>query len=244
MLHIAICDNDPLELRQLADALAVCAAQGQAVTCQQFTSGVDLLESLGQGMQYDAVLLDILMPEMSGIELGARIREAAPDTYIIYTTSTPDFALQAYGNHALRYLLKPVQPAELASALELVASLCENKQPTILIHSTSGIVTTTPDKIILAENVARTVQYQLADGSKVQTISRRGKMDESVDPLPTLPEFIKPHNSFWINMNYIRKIERDDFVMDNGAVVPISRSRQAEVKRAYLKFLEASGGRL
>ena len=222
--------------------LQAYAAQGKAIVWRTFTDAAELLENLRQGARFDAALLDILMPEVSGIELGRYIKEECPGTAVIYTTSSRDFALDAFQNHALRYLLKPVQQAELFSALDMAYAMYEQRQETFLIKSSTGIVSTTPDRIVLAENTGRTVRYLLADGTSVQTVSRRTRLDEAVAPLPERPEFIKPHNSFWINMTYIRAIQKDDLVMDNGLLVPISRSRQQEVRRAYLKFLESTGG--
>lgn len=242
MLQIVLCDNDKAELEALVPMLQTYAAQGRAIVWRTFTDPAELLENLRQGARYDAALLDILMPGVSGIELGRYIKEEAPATSIIYTTSSTDFALDAFENHALRYLLKPVRQADLFSALDLAYTLYEQRQETFLIKSSSGIVSTTPDRIVLAENTGRAVRYLLADGTSVQTVSRRTRLDEAVAPLPERPEFIKPHNSFWVNMTYIRAIRKDDLVMDNGLLVPISRSRQAEVKRAYLKFLESAGG--
>lgn len=242
MLQIVLCDNDETELQALIPMLQAYAAQGRAVVWRTFTDPAALLENLRQGARYDAALLDILMPEVSGIDLGRYLAEHAPATSVIYTTSSKDFALDAFQNHALRYLLKPVKQADLFSALDLAYTLYEQHQETFLIKSAEGILSTTPDRIVLAENTGRTVRYLLADGTSVQTVSRRTRLDEAVAPLPDRPEFIKPHNSFWVNMTYIRAIQKDDLVMDDGLLVPISRSRRAEIKRAYLKFLESAGG--
>ena len=244
MLQIAVCDNDQEELEQLLPMLQDYAAQGRAIVWRSFTDPAALLENLQQGARYDAAVLDILMPEVSGIALGKYLKEKSPATAIIYTTSSHDFALDAYQNHALRYLLKPVQQQDFFSALDMAYSLYEQREEPFLIRSADGVITTTPDRIVLAENIDRMVRYLLADGTTVQTVSRRTRLDDAVAPLPDRPEFIKPHNSFWVNMTYIRAIEKEDLVMDNGLRVPISRSRYKEVKHSYLKFLEATGGAL
>lgn len=244
MLQIAICDNEQKELDLLVPMLQKYAAAGHAAGWRCFTDPAELLQNLQQGARYDAVLLDILMPGITGIDLGGYLREHCPDTVILYTTSSPDFTREAFQNHALRYLLKPVQQEELFSALDLAYSLYEARQEPILIKTVTGVVTTTPDRIVLAENTGRAVRYLLADGTSLQTISRRTRLDETVAPLPERPEFIKPHNSFWVNMTYIRELRKDDLVLDNGMLVPISRSRQKEAQHSYLKFLERTGGSL
>jgi two-component system, LytTR family, response regulator len=65
----------------------------------------------------DLVLLDIEMPGMNGFELLESLDEV-PD--VIFTTAYPQYAVQAFEANALDYLLKPVAPARLASALARV----------------------------------------------------------------------------------------------------------------------------
>jgi len=244
VLRIAVCDNEEQELNRLEAQIEDYAQQSdENIKWTGFKDSKELLESLQRGEAYDVALLDILMPGLSGIELGKYIREQCPDMGIIYTTTSRDFALEAFENHALRYLLKPVEQTELFSALDLAGSLRKKKQEPIVIKSSDGMVMTTPDQVILVENVDRCVQYQLTDGRKIRTVSRRSRLDELVAPLPDRPEFLKPHNSFWVNMNYISELKKEELIMDNGAIVPISRTRLQEVKRSYFHFLETMGGR-
>ena len=244
MLNIAICDNDPAELEQLTAGVRAYAAERTEIAWQAFSDPAALLRSLEEGAEYAAAVLDIIMPGLGGIELGKYILENRPSIPIIYTTSSSDFALQAYGNHALRYLLKPVQREELFSALDMACRLSGLRQETLRIRSNTGkLVAVSPDEIVAVTNEGRGVRYIMADGSSVLTPSKRGKLDEVVEPLPERPEFIKPHNSFWVNMLYIREMQQTELTLDNGMRVPISRNRLTEVRRAYLGFLEMRGGR-
>lgn len=244
MRNIAICDNDTAELEQLAEDVRAYAAARPDVAWQSFSDPALLLEALKDGAEYAAAVLDIIMPGVGGIELGRYILENRPSVPVIYTTSSRDFALEAYDNHALRYLLKPVRRDELFSALDMALSLGEVRQETLRIRSNTGnVVTVSPDEIVAVANEGRGARYILTDGRSVQTPSKRGTLDDIVEPLPERPEFIKPHHSFWVNMRYIREMQPTGLTLDNGMRVPISRNRLTEVRRAYLSFLEVRGGR-
>ncbi|MBU1342438.1 MAG: response regulator [Proteobacteria bacterium] len=70
---------------------------------------------LVQGYDYDVVVLDVLMPEMDGIETLKLLKEIAPLTQIIMLTgnATVDNAILGMKNGAYDFLLKPVETAVL-----------------------------------------------------------------------------------------------------------------------------------
>ena len=74
--------------------------------------------------RYDAVLTDISMPRVSGIELLRAVRERDADVPIVLMTGGPDLetALQAIEHGAFRYLVKPVQLNELKSVVRRAAA--------------------------------------------------------------------------------------------------------------------------
>jgi two-component system LytT family response regulator len=65
----------------------------------------------------DLVLLDIQMPEMSGLEVAA-VLEAETRPHVIFVTAFDEYAIRAFEVHALDYLLKPIDDERLAAALE------------------------------------------------------------------------------------------------------------------------------
>jgi len=93
------------------------ASQGYEVICTR--NGRDAMD-LVQTSSFDAVLSDISMPGMGGIQLLKAVRKADLDLPVILVTGEPhlDTAIQALRHGALRYLVKPVRPQEL---LDVVA---------------------------------------------------------------------------------------------------------------------------
>ena len=65
----------------------------------------------------DVAILDINMPQIDGITLAARIKEAHPQTAILFLTAYKEYAFDAYSVHPTGYLLKPVSQEKLASEL-------------------------------------------------------------------------------------------------------------------------------
>jgi NarL family two-component system response regulator LiaR len=82
------------------------------------TNGLEAV-SLVQELQPDVVLMDLIMPEMDGIEATRRIKLANPDTKILILSSFGDQnnVLPAIQAGALGYVLKDISPEELSEAL-------------------------------------------------------------------------------------------------------------------------------
>ena len=108
----------------------VLLAQSMAAMCRSFTD-VDEAEALTSGRQAlewfekndaDIAILDIDMPDISGLQLAARIKTTHPDTKIIFLTGFSRFAVDAFKLRASGYLLKPVDEEELAKEIEYAAS--------------------------------------------------------------------------------------------------------------------------
>jgi DNA-binding LytR/AlgR family response regulator len=86
--------------------------------------GAEIVASVGDGdaalaaiemLKPDAALLDIRMPGLSGLEVAARLRTPCR---IVFITAYEEFAVQAFEQAAVDYLLKPVTAERLAKALE------------------------------------------------------------------------------------------------------------------------------
>ena len=103
--------------------------------------------------------LDIDMPEMNGLELCKKIHEISPVTKVIFTTGYPQFALDAFKNHAIGYLLKPVKKDDLYY-IELVGKDISIFD-TISLNVTININNSIFYIIYLLEFLLRNIQYKV-----------------------------------------------------------------------------------
>src|SRR5256886_10515546 len=85
----------------------------------QASSGVEALSIINSGESFDLMLSDLMMPEMDGITLLERVKEARPDMPAIMVTAVHDIsvALAAIRNGAYDYLLKPFEREQLLAAV-------------------------------------------------------------------------------------------------------------------------------
>ncbi|MBX3751327.1 MAG: response regulator [Opitutaceae bacterium] len=97
------------ELRRLLAAFPAITVAGEAANATQAREQIAAL-------QPDLLFLDVQMPGETGMQLLESLEPPVPQ--VIFTTAYDEFAVKAFELNALDYLLKPVDPARLAAAIE------------------------------------------------------------------------------------------------------------------------------
>jgi DNA-binding NtrC family response regulator len=124
--QILVVDDDPLVNEFFEAALSRSGHQVQ--TASSAAAALELLPEI----DFDLVLSDVKMPQMTGIDLLRRIKAESSDTVVIMVTAygTVKDAVEAMKLGAFDYILKPILPDELelvvAKALEFRALVLEN----------------------------------------------------------------------------------------------------------------------
>ena len=137
-LDVLVVDDDA-DIRQMLRG--VLEDEGHAVT--EAPDGNRALAAL-DGRRFDAVLLDVKMPGMNGLEALEQIREQAPQTGIIMVSGEGSIstAVQAIKRGAFDFIEKPVDPEHLLTVLAQAAQLTELRRstPVAAAESELGIV--------------------------------------------------------------------------------------------------------
>ncbi len=118
-MKIICVDDEPLILKMTTD---LCRELPQKPEVNGFSSATDALLWL-EDHNCDIAILDINMPDMSGITLAASIKNKHPFTAIIFLTGYSEYALDAFKLHASGYLLKPVNKQRLTEEINYAISL-------------------------------------------------------------------------------------------------------------------------
>ncbi len=112
-LKVLIADDEPLAAERLQLLLARCPDIDLVGTASDGESAVRMAEAL----QPDALLLDIAMPGLDGIEVARAIASPQHSPAVVFVTAFDSFAVAAFEVAAVDYLMKPVDPVRLERAL-------------------------------------------------------------------------------------------------------------------------------
>ena len=115
-LAILAVDDEPRALADIKHLLETSASVDRVATA---TSAKEALVYLSGG-RYDALFLDVHMPEIEGMALARLLRRFADPPAVVFVTGHPDAAVEAFEIQALDFLVKPVGRERLESALSRV----------------------------------------------------------------------------------------------------------------------------
>jgi len=121
-LKVVLVDDEAPARSRLRDLIADCAPLVPAQVVGEAANGREALELLAS-VAADLVLVDIRMPQMSGIEFARHALALESPPAIVFVTAYDEYAIKAFELRALDYLLKPVRRARLQAALERARGL-------------------------------------------------------------------------------------------------------------------------
>lgn len=245
MFHIALCDDDARQM-QLTHKLLdnYLALRGVAAKIWEFSNGQALLNAM-YDETFDLYLLDIVMPEMDGIDLGMELRKSDENGVIFYLTTSPDFALQGYSVKAASYLLKPVQEEKLFSVLDdALKAISDRHEQSIMVKTADGMSRLLLDHILYVEQKERAPRYYMKDGSCVVGVTIRTSFQDTIRPLLADKRFYLCGASFVLNLHCIKSINKADVLFVGGQQTTVPRRSAAELNTAWIHYWLEGGHQL
>jgi len=234
-LRLLIVDDEPparARLRRLLAALPDVQVVGEA------DGGLQALV-LADALRPDALLLDVQMPELSGLDVAASLPDAAAGRpAVVFVTAFDDYALPAFDAAAVDYLLKPVDPARLARAIERL----RRQRP-----STATTARPAADRLVVSERgqvqiiaCHELLWLQAADNYvELHTAQRMHLLRRTLDGLlaDLGPGFARIHRSRAVALAAVRSVEAADrgnatVRLTNGAALGCSRPWRDALQRA------------
>lgn len=233
-MKIAICDDNSLEIARISAFIDTYIRENAApLTYKTFQSATELISNVST-VNYNILLLDILMPGINGMQAAQEIRSFDEGVKIVFLTSSPEYAVESYAVKAYDYILKPVSKHKLFSILDEV--IAEEQKPLdgLTVKTQFGMARILFSNLAFIEVMNKKLYFNLVDGSVREVTSSLNKIE---DKLLARPEFIKVHRSYIVNLWQVSELGSKKLVTHSIQSVPISRLLYGKVREAYMKHL-------
>lgn len=150
MIAIAIVEDDQQEQKRLQQYLMRYAMENQQTfSFALYSNALDYLEDK---QKFDIVFMDIMLPNMTGMEAAARMRAYDSKTVLIFVTTMVQFAIKSYEVDALDYIVKPVNYARLTMKLQKAIRVIEsNSGGTVVINDAQGMIRCSTNELLYVE---------------------------------------------------------------------------------------------
>ena len=222
-----IAEDEELLRTALSSLLKEAWPQLQIVA--ECEDGASALESIAE-LQPDVAFLDIRMPGLTGIEVARGLADASPRTQVVFVTAYDQYAIDAFQQGAIDYLLKPITRERLLATVQRIQAraaaghpdgatleallrhlsareMPASKPPLVWITASAGKDT----RLIMVDDVA----YFQADNKYTTVMTAEGEsllrtpLRELLDSLDAAT-FKQIHRSTIVNMKAVASVSRDD----------------------------------
>jgi len=243
MLTALIVDDEPLartHLRRLLEEqnVAVLGEAGNAAEALQ--SAEDLRPNL--------LFLDVQMPGLTGMQTASALLHLECAPLVIFVTGYSEYAVSAFDNDALDYLLKPVAPDRLAHTLVRARARLsdvrqqERDQNSVDIRARSVPLRRLPVREDYAVRLVRVEDILYATTREKRVMVRTSAKEyrtyytlTHLESLLPVEQFLRIHESYIVHIEYIEELlflgnHSYSVRLSNGAQVPVGRTRYAELQ--------------
>lgn len=226
-MHLAICDDEPAELKMIVDFWEKYdPARKFKFSC--FSSACELLAA-AKNQQFHIILLDIEMSGQTGFDAAQELIAQDKQPLIIFVTKSPAYSIRGYGL-AFRYLLKPLNWPDFRDALD--AALAEYESNRLMLHLSDRETAIRFEDILYIETYDHlTIVHTLKNAYTL-----RSSLSDLTSRLPR-NMFVSPQKSYLVNMHYIASVYLQTLALVDGTSIPISRRKRAEFNLALNEFL-------
>jgi two-component system LytT family response regulator/two-component system response regulator LytT len=228
----------------------------------QAGNGVEALRAIEE-QQPDLVMLDVQMPGITGFEVARRVIDAGIESQLVFVTAFDQYAIDAFNVNAVDYLLKPVEPERLTTAVDrvrkrvaadrsaskplagddldrLVQMLSDRqgRREQLALKVDERFLLVHADEVVHAsveDEAIRVVTNSLSGTSNYRTLDElQARLDPAV--------FWRVHRSHLVNINKIKEIVpwfSRNYILKmrdaKGTEIPVSRAQTRRL-REYLKL--------
>ena len=240
-----IIDDEPLALKRLQRLLKKYNEIEIVAEASDGKHGLELIERHKPGL----IFLDVEMPVMNGFEMLGKLKHQPK---VIFTTAFEDYAIKAFEENSIDYLLKPIESERLDKAIEKLKrfngsdTLTEPAQIHTLLKAlgtkkeNKSIPVRIGDKILLIKS--EQIIYFEAKEKFVYIVTEEGREYLTDFTLTSLEEkltfpFLRVHRAFIINCDKIKELYRG-FNSSFTIVMKDSKGTKISTGRSYLDSIK------
>jgi len=228
-MRFAICDDNANDLKSMQEVFRRVVPEH---TLDAFSDGRKLLDTISGGTDYDLLFLDILMPQITGMELAREVGRLAPDMPVVFLTDSEAYAVEAFSVKALHYVLKPMTEQALRECLN---RLKERQSARLRIHiiSSSGVQQILfADEIQYAQSNAHYYDLHLKDGTVIKVRMTQSEIRETLGD-----SFLPVSRGLVVNVEFIRQLGPKSCILKDGREILLSRANMDEIHSAYAAYV-------
>ena len=234
-LKIAVCDDNKKDREKLKSILLnYYIANDVELSVDLYADGKELLNHYQKPEDYQIILLDIEMPEISGIQLAETIRsEIDKYAFIVFISNYPQYMQDSFRVRPFYYITKPYVPQDIFDLMDNIIREIESSRIIYSLISTEKGDVTINIRDLLYIEASDSRNNLLTFHFCNHELTTKGTIAHWLEQLKDY-NFYQCYRSILVNLLHIHYFDKGCIILDNGCAVPVSRKKEKELKTLFL----------
>lgn len=237
MFKIAVCDDEKFFREEIKSILKkYLKKKGVVFEIDTFSSGEQFVALGIEMMKYKVVFLDINMDGLDGIMTAKKIRENSKEIFLVFVTAFVNYTIEGYKVDAVRYILKNSHTLDEA-VYECMDAIQEKMEYTVTwvgFDFNEGYKNVSMERLLYIESNLHKLEFYIME-DHLEKYTLYNTLD-NIDEQLRGNGFLRIHQSFLVNMKYIKKLCRYMVILNNGIELRVPRARYKEVEEAIVSY--------
>ncbi len=239
ILRVAICDDEESALEIVSSATVTAfSGKGIQIILDKFSSLTQVERRL-ESVTYDLLLLDIkLQNKEDGIAFAHKLRDGGNSTPIVFVSSCEDRVFETFPVKPFGFIRKSHFLKDIVKVIDGFIDGFKRRDPaTIIVKSNCKMLNIEIENIIYIESCKREQLLHLVGNQQITCFNSMQEFEEQLAP----HGFLRAHKSFIVNYRFISLIRAGNVELNNGKLVPTSRTYEKTLKEEYLRKMRVNG---
>lgn len=235
MFRIAICDNEDLFAEELKELISgYMKGKGLIFEIDTYNSGETLINSGINVMQYTVIFLDINMEKLDGIKTAEMIRKVSREVFIVFVTAYVDYSLEGYRLDVVRYLLKSSAnfQGKVNECMDAIIDKMNYSVTKRTFDFKEGRKEISLERLLYIESNLHRLEFHVIEDT--ETVYTMYETLNVMDAMLSENGFIRTHQSYLVNIKYIKNVVRFKVLLTNGVELSIPKVRYTQVKKKFI----------
>lgn len=184
--------------------------------------------------RYDVAYLDITVDEIASVNIVETIKKLNKGCLIIFMCEEYRYIYDLFDTRIFHYLYKPIENVQFKTIFNKLMEIYRKNNATFLFNTATGKIAFMPDDILYVETYYDNLKIITKTKSYFSNIKNGKRIKEALKNY----DFIQIHQSYYINMKSIMRLNKDSIKLVNGEELPISPYKKKEVTDIYNEYIK------